>query len=269
MPDNSRRTIQALLASSNKEDLHQGLKMVKQEISRVGSDEARDLFEVLSTLFYFDPIERPDLSPILEEALNLVVGFGKWIVPALLEKLDGCDFKSQLAIANALGRIGADAIEPMIREFQRIPDSDRRAFITYALGKIKSPHIAEAAPMVLQAARSSHTELRDAGTRSIGKIAESIPCGALTEDLRRSLVEQLLKNLACENTGIRSKAMRSLGKLAKYGHLSSEEKGELKDTCEEILGGDSRFEWDPAYIVRREAQEALQYVRAGAATPAV
>jgi hypothetical protein len=269
MPDNSCSNIQELLASDSLEDLRQGLKLIQQEISRIGSDEARDLFEVLSTLFYLDLIERPDLAPILDEALNLVVGFGKWVIPALLEKLDGCDFKSQLAIANGLGRIGADAIAPMIQEFQQAQDGDRRAFIVYALGKIKSPRIAAAAPIALEAARSSYLELRDTGTRSIGKIAESIPAGSLAENLRRSLVEQLLINLACENVGIRSKAMRSLGKLAKYGHLSSEEKEDLKDMCEEILGCDSKFEWDPAYIVRREAQEALQHIRAGAATPTV
>lgn len=267
MPDNSRRTIQELLASSNNEDLRSGLKMIELEISRVGSDEARELFEILSSLFYIDPIERPDLAPLLEEALNLVVGFGKWVIPALLAKLDGCDFKSQMAIANALGRIGADAITPMIQEFKHSLDSDRRVFIAYALGKIKSPRISAAVPVVLEAARSSYIELCDTGTRSIGKIMESIPPGSLSQDLRRNLVEQLLKNFASENSGIRSKAMRSLGKMAKFGHLDSEERAELKDMCEQILGCDNRFDWDHAYIVRREAQEALQYVRGSAATP--
>jgi hypothetical protein len=55
-------------------------------------------------------------------------------------------------------------------------------------------------------------------------------------------------------------------------HLSERaaKNAELKDTCEVILAGNSRLEWNPAYIIlRREAQEALQYAHAGAATPAV
>ncbi len=265
MPEDSRRIIQALLASNNKEDLRQGLEMLKREIPGADVDEARELFEILSALFYLDPIERPDLAPLLDEALNLVAGFGRWAIPDLLEKFDGCDFKLQMVVANALGRIGADAIEPMVQEFHRTFDSDRRVFITYALGKIKSPRIASAAPVVLEAARSSYMELRDTGTRSIGKIAESIPAGSLPEDLRRGLVEQLLKNIASESAGVRSKAIRSLGKLARFGHLSSEEKGDLKNRCERILGRDESFEWDNAYIVRREAEEALRYAGLGAA----
>lgn len=261
MTEHSLNDIQELLASSSSVDeMRKGLKMVEQEISSTGSENARDLFEILSTLFYLDPIERPDLAPILDEALNLMAGFDNWVVPALLEKLDGCDFKAQLAIANGLGRIGAAAIDPMIQEYQRTQDLDRRAFIIYSLGKIKSPLIVVAAPLLLEAARFSHAELCDTATRAIGKIAGSIPTGALTEDLRRSLYEQLLKNLALENTGIRAKAMRSLGKLAQYGHLVHEEALKLKEICEEILGVGDRFEWDYAYIVRREAKETLQYV---------
>jgi hypothetical protein len=261
MTEHSLNAIQDLLASSSVDEMRQGLKMIEQEISSMGSENARDLFEILSTLFYLDPMERPDLAPILDEALNLMAGFGNWVVPALLEKLDGCDFKAQLAIANGLGRIGAAAIDPMIQEFKKTQDSSRRAFILYALGKIKSPLIAVAAPLVLEAARSSHAELCDTATRAIGKIAGSIPTGALPEDLRRGLHEQLLKNLASENAGIRSKAMRSLGKLAQYGHLNYEEMEKLKKICEELLGVGERFEWDYAYIVRREAKETLQHVR--------
>jgi hypothetical protein len=262
MTENSRNTIQELLASSSVDEMRQGLKMVKQEISSMGSENARDLFEILSTLFYLDPIERPDLAPVLDEALDLMSGFGNWVIPALLEKLGGCDFKAQLAIANGLGRVGSAAIEPMIQEFQRAEDNDRRVFIIYALGKINSPLIAAAAPLILEAARSSHSELCDTATRAIGKIAGSIPAGALTEDLRRSLYEQLLKNLALENAGIRAKAMRSLGKLAQNRHINQEEMAQLEEICKEILGVDDRFEWDYAYIVRREAKETLRYFRA-------
>ena len=72
-----------------------------------------------------------------------------------MEKLDEGDFKAQLVIANALGRIGAEAIAPLMSEFSNTPEPDRRLFILYALGNIKSPRIAEAAQMTLDAARSS------------------------------------------------------------------------------------------------------------------
>lgn len=260
MSKSAQRRIEELLASTHVEDLREGLDLIKQEISRIGSDEARELFEVLATLFYFDPIERPDLVPILEEAISLVVGFGKWVIPALLEKLDAGDFKAQLAIASALGRIGADAIAPLINDYRSSPDSDRQVFVLYALGKIKSPRIVEAAPLVLASAGSPHRELRDTATRALGKLVESIPPSALPAPLQLAIFDQLQKNLSDANAGIRAKALRSLGKLARYGHLRTEERQSLKSICDRVLGRDEHFEWDRAYVVRREAEEAIQYI---------
>jgi hypothetical protein len=259
MPDDSYRAIETLLASAKLEEVRQGLALVKKEISRIGSGEARPLFEMVTALFYIDPLDRPDLAPLVEEAISLVVGFGGWVIPVLVEKLDAGDLKAQMAIAQALGRIGADAIEPLMAEYQSSAEPARRAFVLYALGKIKSPKIVQVAQLALEAARSSDVELRDTATRVIGKLAESIPPSQLPVDMRLGFVETLQKNLADPNPGIRAKAVRSLGKLARYGHLTAGEREKLKATCHLILGTDENYEWDRAYIVRRQAEEALQY----------
>lgn len=260
MQENSRRTIEALLASTKPEELRRGLELVKQEISRIGSDEAKPLFEMVSTIFYIDPLDRPDLVPVLDEAISLVVGFGEWIIPALVQKLDAGDLKAQIASAHALGRIGADAIAPLMAEYLASSDPARCAFVLYALGKINSPKVAQAAHLALEAAQSPDRELRDTATRVIGKFAEFIPASHLPEEMRRSFVEKLQNNLADENPGIRAKAVRSLGKLAKHGHLTAVEREKLKVTFRLILGKDEHFEWDRAYVVRKEAEEALKYV---------
>ncbi|MBN2030843.1 HEAT repeat domain-containing protein [bacterium] len=260
MSQDSYETIRTLLASANPEELKQGLKLVKQEISRIGSKKAKELFEVVSAIFYIDPLDRPDLVPMLDEAISLVVGFGDWIIPVLIKKLDEGDIKAELAIGHALGRIGADAIVPLINEYQASTDSTLRIFILYAMGKIKSPMIVQAAPLVIEAAQSQDIELRDTATRSIGKLVESIPPSDLPDEIRILFIERLQVNLADPNPGIRSKAVRSLGKLAKYGHLNVKEKKKLKMLCELILGIDGSFDWDRAYIVRKEAKEALGYI---------
>lgn len=259
MPENSLRTIAKLLMDGSVENLHKGLKLADKEISHVDSKDGGELLEILSTLFYLDTIERPELAPILNEAISLVAKFGKRIIPVLLEKFDAQDFNAQLAIASALGRIGDDAINPLIQEFHRITDYDRRVFIIYALGKVKSSNVIAAVPIVLEAAQMDHAELRNTAVRAIGKLAESILPGTIPEEMQQSIMGVLQKNLAGEKAGIRSKALRSLGKLAKYGHLTQGEKEKLEELCEKIIGGGDRFEWDPSYIVRREAQEALQY----------
>lgn len=260
MSEDSYRNIQTLLASAKAEEIHKGLELVRSEIARIGSSDAQPLFEMISTVFYIDPLDRPDLMPVLNEAVSLVVDFGKWIIPVLLETLDGGDMKAQLAVGHALGHMGSDAIEPLIAHYESSTALDCHTFILYALGKIKSPKIVQAIQLALEAARSTNVELRDTATRAIGKFVESIPPLALSDELRQTLIERLRANLGDSKAGIRAKAIRSLGKLAKYGHLTAQECEKLKASCSLIMGTDENFEWDRAYIVRKEAEETLRYL---------
>jgi len=259
MDDNAYGNIKKLLASTQIGDLENGLELLSKEVGNIGHEQAGELFEMVSAIFYIDPLDHPDLMPVLDEAVTLVVGFGNWVIPFLIEKLCAGDLKAQTVIAHALGRIGADSIAPLINEYQRVSDPMRRSFILYALGKITSPEIIRALDIVLSAARSSDIELRDTATRTIGKLVESIKRSDLSEEKRLDIIEQLKNNLSDENSGIRAKAMRSLGKLAKYGHLNKKERETLKTACYRVLGKD-RFEWDRAYVVRKQAEEVLNYL---------
>ncbi len=260
MPDNSYRTIRTLLASTRFEELRRGLELAELEIVKVGSSEAKPIFAMVSPLFYIDALDHPELVPILDEAVNLAARLGPPIIPILIESLNAGDLKAQWAIAHVLGRIGADAINPMMMAYASATDPTMRAFILYALGKIKSPKIVQAAALALEAAESLNLELRDTATRALGKLAESIPPDVLPEDTRKLFLERLFKNLSDQNTGVRAKAMRSLGKLARYKHLTVPDRAQLKAICQNILGTDDSGEWDRAFRVRKEAAEALQYL---------
>jgi hypothetical protein len=50
-----------------------------------------------------------------------------------------------------------------------------------------------------------------------------------------------------------------MGKMAKCGHLTEGECSQLRSICQNISGTDVAGNWDPAYIVRKEAEEALSY----------
>jgi len=260
MSNENYHEIERLLSSTDKEELRKGLDLIKKEIARVGSSEARPLFEMLYALFYIDPLEYPELVPLLEEAITLIVGFGSWVIPVLIDKLEAGDIKAQMAIAQALGRIGADAVEPLVNEYRMRDDASKRIFILYALGKIKSPKIIRAMEAALESCTASDLELRDTATRAVGKFIESIPAGDLQPEMKTRILKTLKANLASENPGVRSKAVRSLCKLAKFGHLNENEKKEVKSICRRLLGTDEHFEWDRAFVVRREAQEGLRYL---------
>jgi HEAT repeat protein len=261
MGDDSYREIRMLLASPDPRELQKALQLAEIEIVKVGSREARPLFEMVSALFYIDPLDRPELVPVLDEAVNLAASLGRhWIIPVLLEGLNAGDLKAQWAIAHVLGRIGSDAIAPMMDTYGSTRDQMLRIFILYAMGKIKSAEIIAAVSLALEAAGSPDLEERDTATRTLGKLMESIPSGSLSEELKQQLLVRLKANLADTNASVRSKAIRSLGKMARYGHLSDSDRRQLKTVCRRILGTDDENDWDRAFIVRKEAEEALAYM---------
>src|SRR5512137_2741642 len=141
-------TIKTLLESTRLEDLQRGLELVRAEIARSGSQDARPLFEMVASVFYIDPLDQPQLMPVLDEAIDLVVGFGNWVIPALLERLDAGDLKAQMA-----------ASQPLAAAYRRRDDVDLRVFVLYALGKIRSPKVLQVLPLALEAAQSEDVEL--------------------------------------------------------------------------------------------------------------
>ena len=261
MPKESFQTIKRLLASNQPEDLSQGLRLAEREISQSSAAEARSLFEMVTPLFYIDTLDHLELVPILNEAINFIARFGSWVIPILVDNLDEGDIKAQWAIANVLGRMGEDAIQALMKEYASADNPTLRAFILYALGKIKSPQIVQAASVGLEAAQAENLELRDTATRALGKFIESIPVADLTAELKKEFIQCLRRNLSDPNASVRSKAIRSLGKMARYGHLTESEGNQLRAVCHRIMGTDESNEWDRAYVVRKEAEEALGYLK--------
>jgi len=253
------RKVEELLASGDPEKVREGLDLIKVEIAEVGAENAGHMYGPLTTFFYIDPLDNPELKPMLDEALALVVGCGRCVIPVLLEQLDDSDLKAQIAAANALGRIGADAIDPLMRAYAETDDPGRKAFIVYALGHIRSSQIVRALEVGLDAASSEDRNLRDTGTRAIGRMVEKIPREKVDEELLGRMVEILRRNLGDPNPGIRAKAVRSLGKMAQRGYLEDEMCAWLHRVLFRILGEDEANDWDRAYIVRREAREALAH----------
>jgi len=256
-----QESIEVLFRSNNPDVLHKALQTVRLEISRIGTQAARPHFELVSSLFYIDPLDSPELAPVLDEAISLVIGFSEWVIPSLIENLDQGDIKAQMASAEALGRIGADAIDPLIEKYHASRDPDTRAFVLYGLGKIKSPLVARATDLALAGARSPELELRDTATRTIGRFAEAISRDDLQPEIREAYYNILRKNLDDASKGVKAKALKSLGKMAKHGHLSFNQKITMRDIAIHLLGEDDEYRWDHAYVVRKEAREALEFFK--------
>jgi HEAT repeat protein len=255
------QTISTLLASNDPNEIRGGLALVKSQLPSLGEEEGRAVLEMISALFYIDPLDLPGHVSVIEDAIVLVGSMGTWAIPPLLQELGEGDVKAQMAIAQGLGHMGAPAIDALLFEYGACPEPACQNFILYALGKVKSPEIIKAVPAALEAAASIDQEMRDTATRALGKFAESIAAGDLAGEMRTAVLERLRKNMADRNPALRAKAVRSLGKLAKHGHLTGRERWELAAALRRILGQDENYEWDRAYVVRKEAKEALEYAQ--------
>jgi len=249
--------IKSLLGSTKSEDIHQGLVLIREELPNINEEDAVSLFEMVTALFYIDLLDHPEHAYVLDEAVSLVADFGEVVIPILLNDLDAGDMKAQLTIGHAFGRVGESALEPLLESFKCEESEECRIFLVYAMGKIRSPKVMQAFEQVLTAAKSENLELRDTAIRALGNFVELISPADLPEEHKKEMLEAIQVNLADSSAGVRSKAIRSYGKLARFGHLSKDEKQKCKDTCELLLGIDEKFEWDRAFIVRKEAQEAL------------
>jgi hypothetical protein len=70
----------------------------------------------------------------------------------------------------------------------------------------------------------------------------------------------LVSKLSHGNDVIRSKAIRNLGKLIRYGFTNDIQTKEIMGKVKQVMGLDEDRQVDPAYLVRREAQEVLDAV---------
>ena len=257
MASEKYQEIKTLLGSPEANKIHQGLLMIREELPSIDEESARSLFEMVSVLFHVDLFDHPDQVGVVDEAISLVADFGEEVIPYLLNDLDAGDMKAQLAIGHAIGRVGEPALEPLLESYKCEESEECRIFLVYALGKIQSPQVLEAFEDVLKAANSDNLELRDTAIRALGRFVQHIKSEDLPVGFKESMLKAVQTNLADVSAGVRAKAIRSYGKLARYGHLDQEEKAKLRKTCELLLGIDDQYDWDRAYIVRKEAQEAL------------
>lgn len=248
--------IKQKLASDQPQEIHQGLEIIRDEMEDVRDEDLQDMVTLVLPLFYIDLLDHPELVPVIDEAISLVADSGQRVIPWLIDSLDAGDLKAQLAIGQALGRVGVEAIDPLIEAYRSTADPERRIFILYALGKIESAHLEKALDVAISASHAENPELRDTAVRVIGRFAESIPPDQLSASDKEDILAAITDNLSDERAGVRSKAVRSYGKLAKNGHLNAEEREDLTSLCHSILGSDE-FNWDRAYIVRKEARETL------------
>jgi len=242
--------------------------VVRRAVDRVGAhlgrlDEAgfRRAVEMLTSLFYVDIADLPDLEAVLDHTVEVLAARGRRVVPHLLRQMQGSDIKSHLWLARALGRMGADALPSLRTLLATAEDPYARAFALYAIGKMSTPGVVRALPEVIGSLMHPDREVRDSAARTLGRIAATAPAKSFTPRRRREMFETLLRAAGDAQPAVRAKAMRSLGKMAAAGLLNRPQRRIVEAAARAALGEGESYTWDHAYIVRREARETLDTIQ--------
>jgi HEAT repeat protein len=239
------------------------LEYLGAELGKLPEAEFRAAVEEVCALFYVDTADRPELQPFLDQAVGILAAQGPRVVGPLLELMKGSDIKSHLYLGRTLGAVGHAAL-PALRRVIATEDPYSRSFALFAVGKMHGPVVQEALPEVIGSLMHPDKEVRDSAARTLGKIAERVPASALSADRRVEMYEVLFRALSDAQPAVRAKAVRSLGKLARFGYLDAVQEQHVRLAALRMLGRDEAEEWDRAFIVRREAEETLRHLESRA-----
>lgn len=260
MPDESVAAAIHALSGAGRDEVEQAVRDLGGRLPTLEEADFRAVVEGICSLFYIDTYDRPDLEPVLDLAVHYLGQQGPPVVPLLLEFMEGSDVKSHLHLAQAVAAVGAPALAHLRRFIATAEDPYSRSFGLFALGKLHDSQVHQALPEVLGALMHPDKEVRDSAARAVGKIAEVVPAQILSDRRRVEIFEALYRTLDDRMPGVRAKAVRSLGKLAGAGYLTGAQEAQLRETLHRLLGHDDAYDWDKAFIVRREAEEALARV---------
>ncbi len=248
------------LQASESVEIIRSVMQVREILPTLAGADLRRAVEALCALFYIDLSDRPDLEPALEAAEETLVRAGEGVIPILIRLMEGSDIKSHLHLASALGRIGVASLPHLRTLLATAQDSYSRSFALFAIGKIKSPTAHESLPEVVGSLMHPDKEVRDSAARTLGKIVEVVPASTLTERRRREIYDALCRATGDPQPAVRAKSVRSLGKLAAHGYLDDDNRRHLRNLLDRLVTRGEESDWDRAYIVRREALEALEKI---------
>jgi HEAT repeat protein len=244
------------LHSSDPAEVTRAVHAVRELLPGLPEPDFRRAAAALCGLFYVDSYDRPDLDEALEQAEEALAAAGEPAIPVLIRLMEGSDIKCHLHLAKVLGRIGAASVPHLRRIVATAEDPYARSFALFALGKIRAPSVQDALPEAIGALMHPDKEVRDSAARTLGKIVEAIPPSALTERRRGEVQEALVRAVGDAQPAVRAKAVRSLGKMAANGYLSAEQSSRVQAVLDALVTRSEESDWDRAYIVRREVQEA-------------
>ena len=259
MEENKIKEIEELLQSNDLSKVKTGL--VKAEDFIGGGEYSDDLIEVLTSLFFIDVYEYPEWRESVEKAAGIIALTGTKSLTPLFHLLEKADAKAQFYFALTIGMIGIDGLDIVLQKLQSTESNFIKILLIFALGKIKNPEIKKVIPDLIIYLEDTDTEIRDTAARTLGKVFEVVKTNEISEEEVKLVFRKLMNLMKDSHSKIRSKALHSIGKMLEYGFLDNESVTEIEDIVLKVLGKDKEFNWDNAFIVRKEASLVLPLIK--------
>lgn len=257
------RPLYEAIMSSDPAVTRKAIAQIESNINKLELRQIPEVVEIIASLFYIDLGDRPEYMHVLEEAVRTIAAMGEQAVPTLMWLMGESDVKAQLMLGRTLGRIGPAAYGPLRNLYYHAQEPWHRALALFALGKMHEAALMEIFPDTVIALDDSNRELRDTAARTVGRIIDAFQPGQLPHDLVSSAFERLVLRLGDFNAVVRAKAVRTIGKMAKNQYLDKEQLQAATEAISSLVGL-GNGESDPFFLVRREAQEALDHLRGAA-----
>ena len=248
----------AQLASEDIQEILAGVQSIADESDRLDDSQLSECVSVLCSVFAADTSERPDMAEVIEIATAVLVGLGPKIVPTLLLAMQAADVHEILRYARVLGRIGQGAVDPIMRFYETASEPWIRGAALYAVSKVQDPSIASLVPELCLALHDDHHGPRESAARALGKVVLRCSPNQVHKAHRDKMFDELMHHVSDTHPGVRARIVSCLGKMAKFRYLDDEQRKQVRKTMKSLVGQDDQFQWDRAFIVRREAEQALQ-----------
>jgi hypothetical protein len=233
------------------------LKKTLPDLDR-GLDE--EVASALASLFYIDTNDRPDLRGVVDQAIHVVAAMGPELIPHHLDEMKGTDFKALLCYGRVLSEIGSEAVDPVLQALKESEDPNLIVGAIYGLSKITHDSAVRAIPAILEICDHPDGEVRDTAVRAVGKLALLVEKEQFSSEERTAMYDSLVRATTDKEPGVRAKGVRGLGVMARTGLLNEEQKSAAEARVRQIVGQHDHYHWDRAFIVRREAEEALEHL---------
>lgn len=232
---------------------------LNRSIPKLDRDAREKLASAVSSLFYIDTVDMPEFTTVLDMAVKVVAGMGPELIPYHLQEMQGTDFKALLCFARVLAALGTESINPIVEACEGSEETHLLVGAIYALSKIRDESVLKGFPLIVGLCNNPAKELRDTAVRALGKLVQHLPPSCFTPEQTEEAFEALMAATQDSSPGIRAKGVRGLGKMENRGLLNAQTREKTHMRIRQILGQHETYCWDTAYIVRREAEEALEY----------